>query len=109
MAWTRSQSKTSDARGTDWECVFRPYASVAAVRESAHCVGGQRLVPDMAASASTAGFLFRFQNDPSSPGHLQVGIWINEQHLFERRFADQEIFHTRKLVLRAVHPHDLEG
>jgi hypothetical protein len=35
---------------------------------------------------------------------FQVGIRINEQCLLERRFADQEILHTR-----AVHPHDFEG
>src|SRR5262245_47510882 len=45
-----------------------------------------------------ARFLFRFQNDPRSLAHLQVRIRIDEQRLLERRFADQEVLHTRAIT-----------
>jgi hypothetical protein len=40
-------------------------------------------------------FLFRLQNDPRPLAHFQMRIWIDEQRLLERRFADQEILYPR--------------
>jgi hypothetical protein len=49
-------------------------------------------------------------NDPGGLPHLQVRIRIDKQPPSRRPLCKPDILHSRDhFVLRAVHPHDLEG